>query len=399
MEENDFIKFGSYLRKVRNGKNLTLETVSDDIKISVKYLEALEDSNIEIFPNEVLAVGFLRTYSEYLDIDSRLISALFKDYKNRLNNSYIGIRSEDKISNSGFLGDNKASDKKLFFFNLESLNILKVLLGIIGIIFLLFMFFAFREVKVYFKNFFNLGQDEKIILNIHEVSFDKKNFWNLSLKEGDFLSLTHGDNIAKYKASFISDDLVIVDESEKSKNIFNLGEFKEIYLDDNMRVKIIYENYYYDKFKIAHVSLESFDLNVKYVSETNIDNRFNILNWQFDVKGTEKLSSGDYLTLYSSKKLLNVDLKIDFLNDTFFRYADKNNLHGKSFFASKGIPINLAFEKSLILFFSRLSDVNIILNDRDITPFLKEQGKEIFAVQFFWVKTPSGFDLKVSEVY
>ncbi|WP_424632344.1 BB_0345 family helix-turn-helix protein [Borreliella lusitaniae] len=399
MEENDFIKFGSYLRKVRNGKNLTLETVSDDIKISVKYLEALEDSNIEIFPNEVLAVGFLRTYSEYLDIDSRLISALFKDYKNRLNNSYIGIRSEDKISNSGFLGDNKASDKKLFFFNLESLNILKVLLGIIGIIFLLFMFFAFREVKVYFKNFFNLSQDEKIILNIHEVSFDKKNFWNLSLKEGDFLSLTHGDNIAKYKASFISDDLVIVDEFEKSKNIFNLGEFKEIYLDDNMRVKIIYENYYDDKFKIAHVSLESFDLNVKYVSETNIDNRFNILNWQFDVKGTEKLPSGDYLTLYSSKKLLNIDLKIDFLNDTFFRYADKNNLHGKSFFASKGIPINLSFEKSLILFFSRLSDVNIILNDRDITPFLKEQGKEIFAVQFFWVKTPSGFDLKVSEVY
>ncbi len=85
-----------------------------------------------------------------------------------------------------------------------------------------------------------------------------------------------------------------------------------------MRVKIIYENYYYDKSKIANVSLESFDLNVKYVSETNIDNRFNILNWQFDVKGTEKLPSGDYLTLYSSQKLSNVDLKIDFLNDTFF---------------------------------------------------------------------------------
>lgn len=399
MEENDFIKFGSYLRKVRNGKNLTLEMVAEDIKISIKYLKALEDSNIEIFPNEVLAVGFLRTYSEYLDIDSRLISTLFKDYKSKLNNSYIGIRSEDKISNLGFLGDNKVLDKKLFFLNLESLSILKILLGIVGGILLLFVFFSFREVEVYFKKFFKLSQNEKIISNLHEVSFDKKNFWNISLKEGDSLFLTYGDNIAKYRASFISDDLVIVDESKKSKNIFNLGEFKEINLDDNMRVKIIYENYYYDKSKIANVSLESFDLNVKYVSETNIDNRFNILNWQFDVKGTEKLPSGDYLTLYSSQKLSNVDLKIDFLNDTFFRYADENNLHGKSFFASKGIPINLAFEKSLILFFSRLSDVNIILNERDITPFLKEQGKEIFAVQFFWVKTPSGFDLKVSEVY
>ncbi|WKC88020.1 BB_0345 family helix-turn-helix protein [Borreliella japonica] len=399
MEENDFIKFGSYLRKIRNSKNLTLEMVADDIRISIKYLKALEDSNIEIFPNEVLAVGFLRTYSEYLDIDSRLMSTLFKDYKNRLNNSYIGIRSEDKISNSGFLSDNKALNKKLFFFNLESLNMSKILLGIVGVILLLFVIFAFREFEFFFKKFFKLSQDEKIISNTHEVIFDKKNFWNVSLKEGDFLSLMHGDNIAKYRASFVSDDLIIVNESKKSENIFNLGEFKEINLDDNMRVKIIYENYYYDKSKIAHVSLESFDLNVKYVSETNIDNRFDILNWQFDVKGSEKLLSSDYLTLYSSQKLSNVDLKIDFLNDTFFRYADESNLHGKSFLASKGIPVNLAFEKSLILFFSRLSDVNIVLNDRDITPFLKEQGKEIFAVQFFWVKTPSGFDLKVSEVY
>lgn len=398
MKENDFIKFGSYLRKVRDSKNLTLEMVAEDIKISIKYLKALEESNIEIFPNEVLAVGFLRTYSEYLDIDSRLISTLFKDYKSRLNNSYIGIKSEDKISNLGFLSDNKVSEKKIFFFSLESLSIFKVFLGIVGVL-LLFVFLYFREVEGYFKKFFNLSQDEKIISNIHEVSFDKKNFWNVSLKEGDFLSLTYSDDIAKYRASFIGDDLVIVDESKKSKNILNLGEFKEINLDDNIRVKIIYENYYYDKLKIAHVSLESFALNVKCVSETNIDNRFNILNWQFDVKGTEKLPSSNYLTLYSSQKLSNVDLKIDFLNDTFFRYADENNLYGKSLFASKGIPINLAFEKSLILFFSRLSDVNIILNDRDITPFLKEQGKEIFAVQFFWVKTPSGFDLKVSEVY
>ncbi len=387
MKENDFIKFGSYLRKVRDSKNLTLEMVAEDIKISIKYLKALEESNIEIFPNEVLAVGFLRTYSEYLDIDSRLISTLFKDYKSRLNNSYIGIKSEDKISNLGFLSDNKVSEKKIFFFSLESLSIFKVFLGIVGVL-LLFVFLYFREVEGYFKKFFNLSQDEKIISNIHEVSFDKKNFWNVSLKEGDFLSLTYSDDIAKYRASFIGDDLVIVDESKKSKNILNLGEFKEINLDDNIRVKIIYENYYYDKLKIAHVSLESFALNVKYVSETNIDNRFNILNWQFDVKGTEKLPSSNYLTLYSSQKLSNVDLKIDFLNDTFFRYADENNLYGKSLFASKGIPINLAFEKSLILFFSRLSDVNIILNDRDITPFLKEQGKEIFAVQFFLGKDP-----------
>ncbi len=49
------------------------------------------------------------------------------------------------------------------------------------------------------------------------MSFDKKNFWNLSLSEGDFLSLTYGDNIAKYRTSFISDDLVIVDESKKIK--------------------------------------------------------------------------------------------------------------------------------------------------------------------------------------
>ncbi|MBW6187243.1 helix-turn-helix domain-containing protein, partial [Pseudomonas aeruginosa] len=62
MQENHFIRFGDFLKKARVEKGLTLEMISDDIKISVKYLKALEDSNIELFPNEVLASGFLRAY-------------------------------------------------------------------------------------------------------------------------------------------------------------------------------------------------------------------------------------------------------------------------------------------------------------------------------------------------
>ena len=102
MEENDFVKFGDFLKKARVDKGLTLEVISDEIKISIKYLKALEDSNIELFPNEVLAVGFLRTYSEYLDVDVWYISSLFKEYKRRLNDSYIGIKSENKNVGSNF---------------------------------------------------------------------------------------------------------------------------------------------------------------------------------------------------------------------------------------------------------------------------------------------------------
>ncbi|AYE36223.1 helix-turn-helix domain-containing protein [Borrelia turcica IST7] len=399
MEENDFVKFGDFLKKARVEKGLTLEVISDDIKISVKYLKALEDSNIELFPNEVLAVGFLRTYSEYLDVDVWYISSLFKEYKRRLNDSYIGIKPENKNVGSNFASEGKLANKSIDVSKINSARMIKILVVLVSLVVLIFFIFNFNEINTYLKKIFKSNHVARKSPEVHEIPFDKESFWNASLADGDFLSLIYGDTILKYRVSFKNDDLVITDELSNSRDVFKLGKAREIDFNDNIRVKMIYENYSRDRLKKAHVSLESFILNVEYVSETSLSNRFEILDWGFAVNGPKSRMVSEYPTLYSSQNIVNIDLMIRFLNDTFLRYADENNLSGKSLLVSKNNSLNLSFRKSLILFLSRLSDVNIALQGKDITSILKGYEKELMAVQFFWLKTPVGFDLKVSEVY
>jgi cytoskeletal protein RodZ len=69
--------FGQILRAAREAKNLTVEKVSDETAISGHFITALEKENIEAFPGEMYAIGFLRNYAEYLELDAaRMISLL-----------------------------------------------------------------------------------------------------------------------------------------------------------------------------------------------------------------------------------------------------------------------------------------------------------------------------------
>ncbi|AJW73157.1 helix-turn-helix domain-containing protein [Borrelia hermsii] len=399
MERNNFIRFGDFLKKTRIDKGLTLEMISDDIRISVKYLKALEDSNIESFPNEVLAVGFLRTYSEYLGVDIWYVSSLFKEYKRRLNSSYIGIKTDDQNGNSNFVNEGRLGSKYFDILKIDFSRVIKILVGVMSAILLILLISNFSGFKQFLGRIFKVNHATRRAPEMHEVFFDKESFWNVALGDGDFLSLVHGNSIAKYKVSFVNDDLVITNDFQNGRYVFSLGKSREIDLNDNIKVKIVYDNCSQGKVRKAHVSLESFMFNVEYVLETNLSSRFNVLNWGFEVNGPKSRVINEYPTVYSSQDISNIDLVIRFLNDTFLRYADDDNLYGKSLFVSKGVPLSLNFKRSLILFLSRLSDVNIVLQGKDITSILRNYKREIMAVQFFWLKTPGGFDLKVSEVY
>ncbi|ASQ29140.1 hypothetical protein CDQ96_01690 [Borrelia miyamotoi] len=399
MQENHFIRFGDFLKKARVEKGLTLEMISDDIKISVKYLKSLEDSNIELFPNEVLASGFLRAYSEYLGVDVWYVSSLFKEYKKNLNSNYIGIKDEEQNINLNFMNEGGFGEKYFNLFKIDFYKMIKILLGVMSVIVLILLILNFGGIKQFLGKIFKANHVARRTPRFHEVIFDKESFWNVVLGEGDFLSLIYGNSIAEYKISFLNDNLVIINNLENGRYIFKLGESQKIDLDGTIRVKMVYDNYSQGNIQEAHVSLEFFVLNSEYVIETNLSKRFNILNWGFKVNGPKDRVISEYPTVYSSQNIVNIDLVINFLNNTFLRYADENNLYGKSLLASKGVPLILNFKNSVIIFLSRLSDMNIVLQGKDITSFLKSFGREIMAFQFFWLKTPGGFDLKVSEVY
>ena len=73
--------FGEILKKAREEKNLDLNQISNDTNISVKFLRDLEEEHTINFPGEAYLYGFLRSYAEYLELDSGKIISIYKAQK------------------------------------------------------------------------------------------------------------------------------------------------------------------------------------------------------------------------------------------------------------------------------------------------------------------------------
>lgn len=62
-------ELGATLRDAREARGLSLDQVERDTRIGRRYLTALEAGDFSVFPAEVYARGFLRSYSSYLGLN------------------------------------------------------------------------------------------------------------------------------------------------------------------------------------------------------------------------------------------------------------------------------------------------------------------------------------------
>jgi len=63
------VSFGQWLRRQREIREVPLREIADVTKISLRYLEALEQDRFDVLPAPVFAKGFLREYSKYVGLD------------------------------------------------------------------------------------------------------------------------------------------------------------------------------------------------------------------------------------------------------------------------------------------------------------------------------------------
>jgi hypothetical protein len=69
---------GSTLREARMRARIDISEVEAKTKIRAKYLRAIENEEWDLLPGPVYAKTFLRTYSDYLGLDSRMLTDEFK---------------------------------------------------------------------------------------------------------------------------------------------------------------------------------------------------------------------------------------------------------------------------------------------------------------------------------
>ncbi len=73
-------EIGETLREARMRRRIDMTEVESATKIRGKYLRALENEEWELLPGPTFVKTFLRTYADYLELDSRL---LVEEYKQR----------------------------------------------------------------------------------------------------------------------------------------------------------------------------------------------------------------------------------------------------------------------------------------------------------------------------
>lgn len=69
MGEETRENFGEYLRRQREIRGFSLEEISEQTKISLRALRALEAEDWEILPAEIYVRGFIRCYCETIGLD------------------------------------------------------------------------------------------------------------------------------------------------------------------------------------------------------------------------------------------------------------------------------------------------------------------------------------------
>jgi cytoskeletal protein RodZ len=66
-------EIGEILRERRMALKIDVHDVEEATKIRAKYLRALENEEYNLLPGNAYVKSFLRTYADYLDLDSRAL--------------------------------------------------------------------------------------------------------------------------------------------------------------------------------------------------------------------------------------------------------------------------------------------------------------------------------------
>src|SRR5947208_16692259 len=71
-------EIGPTLRDARIRARIDMSEVETQTKIRAKYLRALENEEWDLLPGPIYIKSFLRTYGDYLGLDSRMLGDEFK---------------------------------------------------------------------------------------------------------------------------------------------------------------------------------------------------------------------------------------------------------------------------------------------------------------------------------
>lgn len=98
-----FLPLGEVFLSARSGKNLSLKDVSNNLRLSVRQIEALENNDFSALPQPMITRGFIRNYARLLELDAE---PLLESYRARMPEILPGALSVQSSMHQVTLGKN-----------------------------------------------------------------------------------------------------------------------------------------------------------------------------------------------------------------------------------------------------------------------------------------------------
>ena len=98
--------FGENLRRERELRGVSLREIADNTKISIRFLEALEEDRVDVLPGGLFPRSFVRQYATFVGLDpdrtvadawqtSRFPESFLVDADGMVVERYVGPRTWD----------------------------------------------------------------------------------------------------------------------------------------------------------------------------------------------------------------------------------------------------------------------------------------------------------------
>lgn len=198
--------YGALLREAREEKKIALETIERETSISKEFLQALEEEDTSVFHGEAYLIGFLKSYSDYLDLDSKKIVNLYRN-----------VMIQESPVPEGLIEKPRTSFLNSYFV----IGIISVLLIAIGII----SFSVYRQKQIEKENAYAVS--EKIQQKVYELT-DKP--INTRVYVGDQIIIpSKAGNVVLTVASDVDSKLGIT--TPIGLQYFELSETRELDID------------------------------------------------------------------------------------------------------------------------------------------------------------------------
>ena len=73
-----YVGVGAQLRAQREQNGFSVEEVAQRLRIRLAHLQSIEHGRFDDLPGRIYAIGFIRSYAEFLDLDGQSVVELYK---------------------------------------------------------------------------------------------------------------------------------------------------------------------------------------------------------------------------------------------------------------------------------------------------------------------------------